>query len=142
MSILSEHPQKQAIDVLIMSNSFSYRELQSELEKRFGVKISYKSIQQYHTKELGGAVTVGDGDGGSGDGSNCVPIDNEKLEELVLELTKKYGESPIKKHTAKLYAIQMQITEHALLEHTKGLSRYPSEYVKNLQILSNLLMKK
>lgn len=145
MGILNKHERKAEIDALIKSNRYSYRELETELKTRFGVAISFKSIQAYHVKELGGAVDIstdGGGDGGGGNDPTPLPLDMGKVEELVLELTKKYGDSPIKKSTAKMYAIQSQITENALLSHSQGLCRYPSEYVKNLQILSNLLTKK
>lgn len=143
MSVITKHPQKEGIDALIKSNQYSYRELETELKTRFGLAISFKSIQAYHTKELGGVVDIStDGGGAGGNDPTPLPLDMAKVEELVLELTKKYGDSPIKKSTAKMYAIQSQITENALLSHSQGLCRYPSEYVKNLQILSNLLTKK
>lgn len=143
MTMIKKHPQKDEIDTLIKSNKYSYRELETELKSRFGLAISFKSIQAYHTKELGGVVDIStDGGGAGGNDPTPLPLDMAKVEELVLELTKKYGDSPIKKSTAKMYAIQSQITENALLSHSQGLCRYPSEYVKNLQILSNLLTKK
>lgn len=139
MSIISEHPQKGEIDCLIRSGDFSYRELEKELKTRFGLQISYKSIQQYHTKELGGMVDIKEGEKGSGVAAS--PIDMAKVEQTVNELLKDCGDSHVKRQTARLYAIQMQITEHALLQHTQGIARYPSEYIKNLQIFSNILMK-
>lgn len=143
MSVITKHPQKEGIDALIKSNKYSYRELETELKSRFGLSVSFKTIQAYHTKELGGVVDIStDGGGAGGNDPTPLPLDMAKVEELVLELTKKYGDSPIKKSTAKMYAIQSQITENALLSHSQGLCRYPSEYVKNLQILSNLLTKK
>lgn len=138
MSILSTHPNKLEIDALIKSNKFSYRELETEFAAKFGLRISYKSIQTYHTKELGGTI---DTDNSQSDATGF-ELDNEKLEQTVRELLQEIGSSILKRQTARLFAIQMQITENALLQHSQGIARYPSEYVRNLQIFSNILMKK
>ena len=146
MSMLSEHPKKAEINALITSNVYSYRELEKELATRFGVKISYKSIQQYHTKELNGLVDTSEaGDGGDGgDGGEKITLDTEKINSLVKELTTvgfTDQKETLKGEIAELFAIQLQITKHALLQHTNGLARYPSEYVRNLMLFSNLLLK-
>ena len=143
MSMLSEHPKKAEINALITSNVYSYRELEKELATRFGVKISYKSIQQYHTKELNGLVDTSEaGDGG--DVGEKIALDTEKINSLVKELTTvgfTDQKETLKGEIAELFAIQLQITKHALLQHTNGLARYPSEYVRNLMLFSNLLLK-
>jgi hypothetical protein len=140
MGLISEHPKKLEIDTLIKSG-LSYRELEKAIKERFGLQISYRSIQTYHTKELGGEIDNSSETGDFGGGAVAIPLDMAKVESEVLELTQKYGDSPVKKRVAKLYAIQLQITENALLQHTQGIARYPSEYIKNLQIFSNILMK-
>ena len=143
MSILSKHPEKIEIDRLIKSNAYSYRQLQTEFLTRFGVNISFKSIQQYHIKELNGAVDIpsdnGDGDGGTG----LVPLDNDKVTDLINELKDGWGNSgqTVKNELFELFAIQTQITKNALLQHVNGNARYPSEYVKNLQIFANLILR-
>ena len=144
MSILSTHPNKLEIDALIKSNKFSYRELETEFAAKFGLRISYKSIQTYHTKELGGVVDINENeDGGTGE---IIALDMVKIAALVAELTTggNSTDKPVtalKTEIAELFAIQLQLTKHALLEHSKGRSRYPSEYVRNLQIFSNLMLK-
>ena len=145
MSILSKHPQKIEIDRLIKSNAYSYRQLQTEFLTRFGVSISFKSIQQYHTKELGGAVDIpsdNDNDNDNG-GTGLVPLDNDKVTDLINELKDGWGNSgqTVKNELFELFAIQTQITKNALLQHVNGNARYPSEYVKNLQIFANLILR-
>lgn len=145
MSVISEHPQKAEIEALIKSNSYSYRELQNELLSRFNCKISYNNIQKYHQKELGGTFDFEKENEQFNQGEE-IALDMVKIGELVEELTKGGTDSEkprnaLKTEISELFAIQLQITKHALLQHTKGLGRYPSEYVRNLMLFSNLLLK-
>ena len=145
MSVITKHPQKEGIDALIKSNQYSYRELEKELKSRFGLSVSFKTIQAYHSKELGGIVDVPNNETGEPTGE-VIALDMTKIAALVSELTisGKGTDKPVtalKTEIAELFAIQLQITKHALLQHTKGTARYPSEYVKNLQIFSNLMLK-
>lgn len=145
MSVITKHPQKEGIDALIKSNKYSYRELETELKSRFGLSVSFKTIQAYHSKELGGIIDIHTNDTPETTGE-IIALDTNKIAALVLELTTggNNTDKPVtalKTEIAELFAIQLQITKHALLQHTKGAARYPSEYVKNLQIFSNLMLK-
>lgn len=144
MSVISEHPQKAEIEALIKSNSYSYRELQSELLSRFNCKISYNNIQKYHQNQLGGVFDF-EKENEEGSPTETIVLDQEQISRLVKELSLDApfmdAKETLKNEITELFAIQLQITKHALLQHTKGLGRYPSEYVRNLMLFSNLLLK-
>lgn len=148
MGLISEHKDRIEIEQLIKSGAFSYRELQTELLTRFGLKISYKSIQQYHTKELRGEVDIAQIN--EDEMSGFLELDEDEMSNFLGTIVvnsktwdgKEDRDKNVKNSLAEIFTYQLFLTKAALKAHIKGQKRYPSEHIKNLQILSNLLIKR
>lgn len=136
--VISEHPQKSKIDALICSG-LSYRDLEQTLKQDFGINVSYKTISLYHKNELSGFVEPET----EPEPIEPFELDFETIRTLTTELQN--GQTGVgtvlHREFAELVAVQIQLTKNALIQHAKGLARYPSEYVRNLQTLTGIMYK-
>jgi hypothetical protein len=142
-NLILNHPKRAIIESVIKDANLSYRAKADELAQKHGVKISHGALQKYHTTCLSGEIEL-EGEGDAGEVLAApLEIDLDALAELQKSLDK--GEnaenSVLKRELSELLAMQILITKDALLKHIKGVGRYPSDYVRNLQTISNLLTK-
>ena len=137
-----EHPEKAQIDTLICS-VLSSREVGKILKSDFGLSVSYKTISLYHKNELGGTI-LEPSEGLETEGTlEPFELDLETIQTLKTELQagKNGVGTVLHREFAELVAIQIQLTKNALQNHANGKGRYPSEYVRNLQILTGIMYK-
>jgi|JI6StandDraft_1071083.scaffolds.fasta_scaffold153727_3 transposase len=137
-----EHPEKEQIDTLICSG-LSSREVEKILKSEFGLSVSYKTISLYHKNELNGLI-LEPTEGSETEGLlEAFDLDLTTIQTLKSELQEgKNGVGTVlHREFAELVAIQIQLTKNALQNHAKGKGRYPSEYVRNLQILTGIMYK-
>ena len=137
-----EHPEKAQIDTLICSG-LSSREVEKILKSDFGLSVSYKTISLYHKNELGGTI-LEPSEGLETEGTlEPFELDLETIQTLKTELQagKNGVGTVLHREFAELVAIQIQLTKNALKNHASGKGRYPSEYVRNLQILTGIMYK-
>ena len=143
--LILNHPQKMLIDSVLMQN-ISSREKAKLLAEKYGIKISHSVLAKYHTEYLAGVVNV-DADDIDADDTDApaapLNIDADDIDTLANELNKAENVSggALKREISELLALQILITKDALKKHIAGTARYPTEYIRNLNTISNLLTK-
>ena len=145
-NLILSHPQKTLIDSVLLQD-LSSRQKAALLAEKYGIKISHSVLAKYHTTHLKGEINISsDSDNDSdNDSSTGAPLnlDLGEINELADALNKdeNFGASVLKREFSELLALQIAITKDALKKHIAGVARYPTEYIRNLHIISNLLTK-
>lgn len=143
--LILEHPQKMLIDSVLMQN-ISSREKAKLLAEKYGIKISHSVLAKYHSTYLKGEIDISDNDNDNDlEAGAPVPLnlDLGEIDKLADELNKaeNIGGGALKREISELLALQILITKDALKKHIAGTARYPTEYIRNLNTISNLLTK-
>lgn len=143
--LILSHPQKTLIDSVLMQN-LSSRQKAALLAEKYGIKISHSILAKYHSTYLKGEIDISDSDNDSdNDSSTGAPLnlDLDAISELADALNKaeNIGGGALKREISELLALQIAITKDALKKHIAGTARYPTEYIRNLNTISNLLTK-
>lgn len=133
------------IDSVLMQN-ISSREKAKLLAEKYGIKISHSVLAKYHSTYLKGEIDISDSDNDNDlEAGAPVPLnlDLGEIDKLADELNKaeNIGGGALKREISELLALQISITKDALKKHIAGLARYPTEYIRNLNTISNLLTK-
>lgn len=144
-NLILNHPKRGEIENVIKMQGLSYRAKAAFLAEKHGVSLSHSVLAKYHTAHLSGEIDASDaGENETFDGAPvALNIDLESINLLASELNKdeNSGNAPLKKELSELLAMQILITKEALANHIAGVGRYPSEYIRNLQVIANLLTK-
>lgn len=144
-NLILTHPQKTLIDSVLLQN-ISSREKAKLLAEKHGIKISHSVLAKYHSTYLKGEIDISDSDNDNDlEAGAPVPLnlDLGEIDKLADELNKaeNIGGGALKREISELLALQILITKDALKKHIAGLARYPTEYIRNLNTISNLLTK-
>lgn len=144
-NLILTHPQKMLIDSVLLQN-ISSREKAKLLAEKYGIKISHSVLAKYHSTYLKGEIDISDSDNDNDlEAGAPVPLnlDLGEIDKLADELNKaeNIGGGALKREISELLALQILITKDALKKHIAGLARYPTEYIRNLNTISNLLTK-
>jgi len=145
-NLILTHPQKTLIDSVLLQN-ISSRQKAKILAEKYGIKISHSVLAKYHTNYLKGEIDISsDSDNDSDNDSEAgtpLNLDLGEINELADALNKdeNFSNGILKREFSELLALQIAITKDALKKHIAGLARYPTEYIRNLNIISNLLTK-
>lgn len=134
-----DHPHRTEIDAVICSGG-TLREIRETLKRSFAVDLSQKTICKYRQDYLPDFEPNSQPEP---EPIEPFELDFETIQTLTTELQNgKIGIGTVlHREYAELVAVQIQLTKNALIQHAKGLARYPSEYVRNLSILTGIMNK-
>lgn len=146
--LILEHPNKTEIDTILRGTG-SYRDKELKLQKELAIKISYKTLCDYHKNFLGSKLDL-DTDLENTNTPVPLSLDFTEIETLTKKMKNELCDiagdldffDTVKKETIELFTLQSAITKDALLKYARGECKYPSEHIKNLQIFTNLLYAK
>jgi len=142
--LILNHPKKAIIDSVCLQN-ISSRDKAKTLAEKHGISISHGVLAKYHATYLRGEIDTPDKDLEELEGVFSAPLDIDLslVDRLASELNKdeNSANSVLKRELSELLALQIGITKDALKKHISGVARYPTEYIRNLNIIASLLTK-
>jgi hypothetical protein len=141
MTVIEKHPKREQIERILKKDT-SYKDKALEIENKFGLSLAPKTLEYHHLNRLGGFVLDSEGvEFGEPEQTTPLDIDLDSINKLLESFKSGNTGEALRECNLELYCMQFFILKDALNKYIGGQIRYPSEIVRNFQILAQLAQK-